>query len=432
MGLIFNRGGLQTRVHSETPSIWDEGNNSAQKEFRYFKCRSGRIIKKRCYRKSTSKREGMRFLQHLLSSFQEERENETSNKFETPKQVSEERTFQNGHIEKNHKPGETKRLGYFSGSERCISTHTNISETQEISPFLHSRTMLAMEMPMLRSFDRASGIFQGNFSDCSAFKGSEYQTSVLSRRLVGSESTKKTVVARSREMPESSGSTGLYNKQREIRTDSQTRDCLHRGCFPLKARNSNSNSREIKKVRFSNTKVTHGPKSSKRFSSSTRPNGFMSGINSQWPTFHETHTITSVSFLVSSINGPRSCGSHYTTSKIASLVVVRSSQHHEGSLFATGSYTDNHSHGCIKTRLWGPCGQRFYSGNMVQIPVRTSYQSPGVGSSMSNCKTFSTCPKEQKCPDKERQHNRLSICESTGRHSRHLCATEPGICGILH
>ena len=416
MGLIFNRGGLQTRVHSETPSIWDEGNNSAQKEFRYFKCRSGRIIKKRCYRKSTSKREGMRFLQHLLSSSQEERKNETSNKFETPKQVSEERTFQNGHIEKSHKPGETKRLGYFSGSERCISTHTNISETQEISPFLHSRTMLAMEMPMLRSFDRASGIFQGYFSDCSAFKGSEYQTSVLSRRLVGSESTKKTVGARSREMPESSGSTGLYNKQREIRTDSQTRDCLHRGCFPLKARNSNSNSREIKKVRFSNTKVTLGPKSSKRFSSSTRPNGFMSGINSQWPTFHETHTITSVSFLASSINGPSSCGSHYATSKIASSVVVRSSQHHEGSLFATGSYTDNHSHGCIKTRLWGPCGQRFYSGNMVQIPVRTSYQSPGVGSSISNCKTFSTCPKEQKCPDKERQHNRLSICESTGRH----------------
>ena len=109
MGLIFNRGGLQTRVHSETPSIWDEGNNSAQKEFRYFKCRSGRIIKKRCYRKSTSKREGMRFLQHLLSSSQEERKNETSNKFETPKQVSEERTFQNGHIEKSHKPGETKR-----------------------------------------------------------------------------------------------------------------------------------------------------------------------------------------------------------------------------------------------------------------------------------------------------------------------------------
>ena len=116
--------------------------------------------------------------------------------------------------------------------------------------------MLAMEMPMLRSFDRASGIFQGNFSDCSTFKGSEYQTSVSSRRLVGSESTKKTVVARSREMPEYSGSTGLYNKQREIRTDSQTRDCLHMGCFPLKARNSYSNSREIKKVRFSNTKVT--------------------------------------------------------------------------------------------------------------------------------------------------------------------------------
>ena len=219
-----------------------------------------------------------------------------------------------------------------------------------------------MEMPMLRSLHHASGIFQGNFSDCSTFNGSEYQTNVLSRRLVGSESTKKTVVARSREMPESSGSTRLYNKQREIRTDSQTRDCLHRGCFPLKAMNSNSNSREIKKVRFSSTKVTLGPKSSQKFSTSTRPNGFMSGINSQWPTFHETHTITPVSFLASSINGPRSCGSHYATSKIASSVVVRSSQHHEGSLFATGLYTDNHSHGCNKTRLWGHVGKDLIHG----------------------------------------------------------------------
>ena len=190
----------------------------------------------------------------------------------------------------------------------------------------------------------------------------EYQTSVLSRRLVGSESTKKTVGARSREMPESSGSTGLYNKQREIRTDSQTRDCLHRGCFPLKARNSNSNSREIKKVRFSNTKVTLGPKSSKRFSSSTRPNGFMSGINSQWPTFHETHTITSVSFLASSINGPRSCGSHYATSKIASSVVVRSSQHHEGSLFATGSYTVTIATDASKHGYGGHVGKDFIQG----------------------------------------------------------------------
>ena len=106
MGLIFNRGGLQARVHSETPSIWDERNNSAQKEFRYFKCRSGRIIKKICYRKSTSKREGVLFLQHLLSSSQEEQGNETSNKFETTNQVSEERTFQNGHIEKSHNTGE--------------------------------------------------------------------------------------------------------------------------------------------------------------------------------------------------------------------------------------------------------------------------------------------------------------------------------------
>ena len=73
--------------------------------------------------------------------------------------------------------------------------------------------------------------------------------------------------------------------------------------------------------------------------------------------------------------------------------------------------TDASKHG-----YGGHVGKDFYSGNMVQIPVRTSYQSPGVGSSISNCKTFSTCPKEQKCPDKERQHNRLSICESTGRH----------------
>ena len=116
----------------------------------------------------------MRFQQHLLSSSQEERENETSYKFETPKQVSEERTFPNGHIEESHKPGETKRLGYFTRSKRRIYAYTNISETQEISPFLHRRTMLAMEILMFWPLDHTSGFFQGNFSDCSTFKSSEF------------------------------------------------------------------------------------------------------------------------------------------------------------------------------------------------------------------------------------------------------------------
>ena len=71
----------------------------------------------------------------------------------------------------------------------------------------------------------------------------------------------------------------------------------------------------------------------------------MSGINSQWPTFHETHTITPASLLASSINGPISCGSHFATSKIGSSLMARSSQHNEGLPFTTGSNTENHSHG---------------------------------------------------------------------------------------
>ena len=64
----------------------------------------------------------MWFLQHFLFP-KKEWKNETHYKSETPKHVSKERTLQIGHIEKSHKPGETKRLGYFSGSERRTSQY---------------------------------------------------------------------------------------------------------------------------------------------------------------------------------------------------------------------------------------------------------------------------------------------------------------------
>ena len=61
MGLISNKRGLQTGVSSKTSSNRHTGNISLKRKFRYFRSRSGRLIKKRCNRDSSTSRNKFSF-----------------------------------------------------------------------------------------------------------------------------------------------------------------------------------------------------------------------------------------------------------------------------------------------------------------------------------------------------------------------------------
>jgi hypothetical protein len=67
-------------------------------ELDYFTRRNRYFNSKRCNRTCSPTGSSIRFLQYTFSGSEEERKNETCNKFETPQQVSQENSFQNGHF----------------------------------------------------------------------------------------------------------------------------------------------------------------------------------------------------------------------------------------------------------------------------------------------------------------------------------------------
>ena len=232
MGLISHKRGLQTGVSSKTSSNRHTGNISPKRKFRYFRSRSGRLIKKRCNRDSSTSRNKFRFLQYLFPGSQKEWENETRHKSETPKHLSSEDSLQNGHICKSFELSETKRLGNISRSQRCLSTYSNFCETSEVSPILHKQKVLSVQIPVLRTNLCASRVFENNSSYCSSFKGAKYKTDIIPRRLVGAESDKSIAVTRSREMPQSFVFTRLHSKYRKIHSKTDSENNIHRGvCF---------------------------------------------------------------------------------------------------------------------------------------------------------------------------------------------------------
>ena len=124
-------------------------NLSPERKFKYFRSRSGRLIKKRCNRNGSTSRNNLRFLQHIFPCSQEKRKVETCYQSETPKQVSSEDSFQDGHIVKNSQSSKAKRLGDITRSQRCVSTCADILEAQKVSPFLCKQKVLPIQSSVL-------------------------------------------------------------------------------------------------------------------------------------------------------------------------------------------------------------------------------------------------------------------------------------------
>ena len=99
------------------------------------------------------------FTVHFPST-KKEWKNETNHKFETPQPVSQETTFRNGHFEQGVKSSETKPLGNINRLNRCISTHTNIFKTPEVSQILCRKPLLSMENNVLRTNISPTGFYQ--------------------------------------------------------------------------------------------------------------------------------------------------------------------------------------------------------------------------------------------------------------------------------
>ena len=303
LGLISHQGGLQTRVYSTASTNRHKTNVSPERKFRYFRSRSGRLIKKRCNRNGSTSRNKLRFLQHIFLVPKKNGKFETSNQSETPKQVPSEDSLQDGHIVKSPKSGKAKRLDNISRSQRCLSTCTNILETQTVSTVLCKQKMLPIQSTLLRSNVGPKSVYQSSSSSGNTFKRTKHKISILSRRLASFESDKKIPFTRSRKMPESFDFTRFYSEQGGIQSRTIPDNNIHRGggggggggLFHLDqgSRTSVSNSRK-------STKTTNSSESFKQNEQSNCQRYLhllgliaMSGADSECTFIYETSATTS-------------------------------------------------------------------------------------------------------------------------------------------
>ena len=416
VGVVCNTTRLQTGVHKKAPSNRHKTNFSPQQKFRIIKCGSGRIIRKRCYRDGAFERNSCRFLQHLFPGPQKEWKVKTCYKPETLKQVSAENSFQDGHYDKSFESSEAERLGNLSRLERCISSYTDFSKASEISSFLHSRQVLSMEIPLLRSNFGPSRVYENYSSRSSSSTSPKYQTGLISGGLVDPEPDKTSLISRSREMSQSFDFSRFHNQQRKIKSISQAENNIHRGILSFRPCSSHPNSRQNKKVSFSCKENLQWPKSSKRFPTLARHYRILSRVNSPCSPFHETHPIASTVFLETVFSGSASLDPSYTTSKIPSTMVVSFSKHYERQIITSSTNQHNHDHRCFDVWLWRSCGESLHSRDMVRDSTETTYKLSGVGGGFSNIETFSSSFEKSKRSCKMRQHNCCSVHQQTGRN----------------
>lgn len=414
MGDFNCRNGLQTGISSETNVQWSEENNSIQNEYRHFYGRNKHFVRKRRYRKSTFSSESQRFLQHLISSSQEMREIKNGHESETIEWSFKKDSFQNGLNDKSNQSSQTKRLGDISRSFRCISTCTTVSKSQKIHEILYTKPMLSVENSLFRTNVCSKSVHKNSNSSSSVFEKTKHQTSSLSGRLVDSKSRQKSTSERSSEMSRSFSFSGVYNKQREIQFDTQSTIDLSRGPISFgQGVNFSDRGTDYQTPNVDSENVSRG-NDSIRFSENFGCNGFLHRISTKCTSPHETNTTTFVKFLESNEQGYEYQNPIYTTSEIASNLVVRFSEHAERPVFNVPSKYNYGHHGCFEKRLrWAPW-ESYIPRGVDRGTETLAYKLSRNESCLPDSETFSESTEEQVCSNQKRQYQHSPIYMSTG------------------
>lgn len=413
MGLVSNQRRVQTRISPKTYVYGGEKNFNCNCTNRFFVKRGRRIIKQKCNRNCTTTREAVRFLQYIFPCTKEMRKNETHNKFETSQPVSQETTFQNGHIEQSFECSETNGLGNINRSNRCLFTHTNFSKTPKIFKVLCTKSVLPMENAMFWSNIGTKSVHQNSISSSCLSENTQYSPSSVFGRLVGSKPMQRKFNSRSRDMLESSGFTRFHNQQKEILSRPLSINCLSGSFVSVQTKNSSSISRQIDKFGTHNQNVNEGSENSQRSSAMVRNSFLLHRSNSQCSSLYETSTITPSKFLETKFIRFGEGNSYYTTSQITPTVVVKYSKHFQGQISATGRNRNDHNYRCISNRVWGSSQQSDSSRIMGQLSPEMAYQLSRDGSSIFDFETLSKTNSKQNSVDQMRQHNSSSVHKQT-------------------
>lgn len=416
MGSVHHKRRLQTRVSSKT-SIFRHCLHKYSKERRKYCFRGGNFsFGKRRYRKSTYRTNSSRFLQYLISSCQEKRQNETCYKLETSQSIPVQETFQDGYTHESDKFSKTKRLGCLNRSERCISAHTNFSGSQKISEVLFPRPMLPVEGDVFRANCSSTSFYQNSNSSGCLFTNSKCSSSSVSRRLAEFEPGQRNSCTKPRSKSKSADNFGVYSKFRKVKFDTSTNFCVHRSLVQYQTSVGTPNPRKVGKTATGHLGIDKWTDKSIRFSQTSRFDRLLHTTNPKCTPVHETNSVAPTELLETFKTPFEHRNSIYSTSKITLGMVAKFSQHYERPITLPIIGRNDSHHRCFNVHVRGSFGEQLCAGDLVKRTDKTTYQSVRNESGSFMPETFFTQNTREDCIGENRQHNSSAIHKQTGRH----------------
>ena len=413
VGTVGHKRRLQTRISQEASFFRHYQYNCSRYRKKYYIRRNSHSFVKRCYRKGTSRTEPSRFLQYLIFSSKEKRQNETGDKFKTTQSVSLQEAFQNGHISQSIEFSKTKRLGSLNRSERCLSSYSNIPCPQKISEVLFSRSMLPMESHVFWTDSGTSCVHKNSVSSSSILENIEHTPSSVSRRLAELEPVKTFSTSRSSSDTRSPDQSRIHCKSRKVQSDSSTKLCVHRDLVQSQSRVSTTDNGKTRENTTCRLVIDEWSYNSKGLSETARHDGVLHRTNSACSSVHETNSASSVVLLETFKTSFGHGDSIFSTSKGSFEMVAKFSQHYERPVTSPVIGRNDTHNRCFENHVRRICGRQLRARGMDRGTVKTTHKSVGVESSSFMPETLHTKISGKDCSSKIRQYHSGTVHQQT-------------------
>ena len=217
LGVENSRGRVASKICKQTSKVRSADNKFVKycTYVKYFR-RGKKIIRKRCYRISTTRSGRPGFLQHLFHCSKKRRRSPPNIKLETSQCIHGKISFQDGNTKINHSSPPCGGLGVHLRSARCIPTNSHVSTSQEVSEVLCTGSSLPISSHALRHHSCTKDFYQTNGRSRWASPQSTNSHFYVSGRLASQKSDSRIVTSSIKSNNTTSGRSRIDNQFRQM------------------------------------------------------------------------------------------------------------------------------------------------------------------------------------------------------------------------
>ena len=356
-------------------------------------------------------------LQQHLYAAQEKREAQAHHQFEGAEQLSVDSQFQDGIGRISLRCDSARRLGYFSGPDRCLSSHSYSSVVPEVPQICGEWPSLPVCMPSVWTFDGPSGVHQDVRSSGDTSSCLRHHSPSISGRPSDKVSESGRVPSVDPVCFGSSIQTGMGCQSSQVRPRPKSDFCLHRGAVPYSSGSHETSRRQDHKHREPMSKPDKGcDSSSVSLAVADRSVGISRETGTLRETVHSTYSLLP-SQSVCSGSARTVPSSHSGSGGFGRPQLVVAHGQSEGRS-TVGSFSSRHNtlHGLLPVSLGGSCSRLPNVRFLDNGGEKTFHQLPGVTSSFSSTIGSTRVLERQESARENRQHVHSGLHQPPGRN----------------